>query len=100
MEAFSPEGGFPLGKMSGDFATKFIWACAFLFVYSLARKIFLFIIVKMDYLIRDEKIRNNQQANKQTSQQANTFQSLLYQQIHFIQIKSKVAANSMSNIHL
>ena len=90
MEAFSPESGFPLGKM------KFIWACAFLFFYTLARKIFLFIIVKMDYLIRDEKICNN----CLTNQQANTFQSLLYQQIHFNQIKSKVPANSMSNIRL
>ena len=34
--------------MSGDFAAKFIWACAFLFVYSLAGEIFLFKIVKMD----------------------------------------------------
>ena len=33
--------------MSGDFAAKFIWACAFLFVYSLAGEIFLFKIVKM-----------------------------------------------------
>ena len=42
------KGGFPLGEMSGDFAAKFIWACAFLFVYSLAGEIFLFKIVKMD----------------------------------------------------
>ena len=34
--------------MSGDFAAKFIWACPFLFVYSLAGEIFLFKIVKMD----------------------------------------------------
>ena len=34
--------------MSGDFAAKFIWACAFLFVYSLAGEIFLLKIVTMD----------------------------------------------------
>ena len=34
--------------MSGDFAAKFIWTCAFLFVYSLASEIFLFKIVEMD----------------------------------------------------
>ena len=34
--------------MNGDFAVKFIWASAFLFVYSLAGEIFLFKIVKMD----------------------------------------------------
>ena len=34
--------------MNGDFAAKFIWACAFLFVYSLAGEIFLFKIVKMN----------------------------------------------------
>ena len=32
--------------MNGDFAAKFIWACAFLFVYTLAGKTFLFKIVK------------------------------------------------------
>ena len=34
--------------MNGDFAAKFIWACAFLFVYNLAGEIFLFKIVKMN----------------------------------------------------
>ena len=34
--------------MNGDFAAKFIWSCAFLFVYSLAGDIFLFQIVKTD----------------------------------------------------
>ena len=34
--------------MSGDFAAKFIWACTFLFVYSLAGEIFLLKIVTMD----------------------------------------------------
>ena len=42
------KSGFPLGEMSGDFAAKFIWACACLFVYSLAGEIFLFKTVKMD----------------------------------------------------
>ena len=64
--------------MNGDFFAKFIWACAFLFVYSLAGKTFLFKTVKMD-LIREEKIRHNCQTNQNTT----TFQSLLYQQIHF-----------------
>ena len=41
------KGGFPLGAMSDDFVAKFIWACAFLFVYSLAGEIFLFKIVKL-----------------------------------------------------
>ena len=34
--------------MNDDFVETFIWACAFLFVYSLAGEIFLFEIVKMD----------------------------------------------------
>ena len=34
--------------MNGDFVAKFVWVCAFLFVYSLAGEIFLFEIVKMD----------------------------------------------------
>ena len=86
------KGRFPLG----DFTAKFIWACAFLFVYSLAGEIFLFKIVKMDLTIHDEKIRHNCLTNLNV----NIFQSLLFQQIHFNQIKSKVAANNMSNIHL
>ena len=85
---------FPFGEMSGDFAAKFIWACAFLFVYSLAGEIFLFKVVKMDLT----NLRSRQ--NCLTNQNANTFQSYLFQQIHFNQIKSKVAANNMSNIHL
>ena len=40
--------GFPLAKMNGDFAAKFIWACEFLFVYSLAGEFFLFKIIKID----------------------------------------------------
>ena len=36
--------------MNGDFATKFIWAGTFLFVYSLAGEIFLFKIVKMNLI--------------------------------------------------
>ena len=34
--------------MNDDFTAKFIWACAFLFVYSLAGEIFFFKIVKMN----------------------------------------------------
>ena len=85
---------FPFGEMSGDFAAKFIWACAFLFVYSLAGEIFLFKVVKMDLT------NSRSRQNCLTNQNANTFQSYLFQQIHFNQIKSKVAANNMSNIHL
>ena len=46
----SLKGGFPLGEMNDNFAAKFIWACAFLFVYSLAGKIFLFEVVKMNLI--------------------------------------------------
>ena len=46
----SIKGRFPLHKINGDFTTKFIWAGAFLFVYSLAGKIFLFKIVKMNLI--------------------------------------------------
>ena len=62
------KGGFPLGEMNGDFPVKFIWACAFLFVYSLAGKIFLFKIVRI-YLIRDEKSRHNCLTNQNTNLQ-------------------------------
>ena len=48
LETLFCKGGSPLGEMSGDFAAKFIWACAFLFVYSSAGKIFLFKVVKMN----------------------------------------------------
>ena len=41
-------GGFPLGKMIGEFAAKYIWACALTFVYSSTGEIFLFKIVKMN----------------------------------------------------
>ena len=87
--------GFPLGEMNDDFAAKFIWACAFLFVNSLAGEIFLFKIVKMDLtnLLR----KNSPQIVRPNT---NTFQSLLYQQIYFNQIKLKMAANNMSNIHV
>ena len=74
--------------MSGDFAAKLIWA--FLFVYSLAGEIFPFKIVQMDLTNSRRKIRHN----CLTNQNANTFQSLLFQQIHFNQIKSKAAANN------
>ena len=45
--------------MNSDFAAKFIWACAFLFVYSLPGKIFLFKIVKMD--LTNSRQRNSPQ---------------------------------------
>ena len=41
-------GGFALSKMNVDFAKTFIWACAFLFVYSLAGERFLSKVVKMN----------------------------------------------------
>ena len=42
------EGGFPFGKINGDSAGKFIWACAFSLASSLTGEIFLFIIVEMN----------------------------------------------------
>ena len=42
------KGGFALGKMNVDFSATFIWACAFLFVYSLAGERFLSKVVKMN----------------------------------------------------
>ena len=88
----SLKGGFPLSEMNGDFAAKFVWACAFLFVYSLAGKIFLK-IVKMNLI----NSRREKSPNCQTNQNTN-FQ--LCHQINFHQIKSKMAANNMSIIHV
>ena len=45
---YSVKGGFPLGKMNGDFAAKYMWVCKFLYVHSLAGEIFLVKIVKID----------------------------------------------------
>ena len=67
--------------MSGDFSSKFIWACAFLFVYSLAGKIFFFKIVKMD--LTNSRRKNSPQLLDQSKRKyipifpfsANTFQS-------------------------
>ena len=67
--------------MSGDFAAKFIWACAFLFVYSLAGEIFVFEIVKMD--LTNSRRKNSPQLFDQSKRKyismfsfsANTFQS-------------------------
>ena len=67
--------------MSGDFAAKFTWACAFLFVYSLAGEIFLFKIVKMD--LTNSQRKNLPQLFDQSKRKyisifalsANTFQS-------------------------
>ena len=77
----NPKGRFPLGEMSGDFAAKFILACAFLFVYSLAGEIFLFKIVKMD--LSNSRRKNSPQLFDQSKCKyisifvfsANTFQS-------------------------
>ena len=75
------KGGFPLGKLSGDIATKFIFACAFLFVYSLAGEIFLFKIVKKD-LTNSRRINSPQLFDQSKCKyisiftfSANTFQS-------------------------
>ena len=84
--------------MSGDFTAKFIWECGFLLVYSLDGEIFLFKIIKMD--LTNSRRRNSPQLLDQSKRKYISIQSLLYQQIHFNQIKSKVAANNMSNIHL
>ena len=68
----------PLGEINGDFAAKFIWACAFLFVHSLAGKIFLFKIVKMNLInSRREKspqLSDNQNTNFQLCHQINFHQ--------------------------
>ena len=76
--------------MNGDFAAKYIWTCAFLVVCSLAGKLFLFFnwfaTKRVATIVRPIKTQ--------------TFQSLLYQQVHFDQIKSKVAANNTSNVHI
>ena len=72
------KGGFPLGKMNGYFATKFIWACTFLFVYSLVGKIFLFKIIKIDLTnSRRKNCQNHQNTNFISifALSANTFQS-------------------------
>ena len=67
--------------MNGDFAAKFIWACAFIFVFNLASEIFLFKIVKMD--LTNSRRKNSPQFLDQSKQKyisifalsANTFQS-------------------------
>ena len=82
--------------MNGDFAAKLIWACAFLFVYSLAGEIFLFKIVETD--LNNSRRKNSPQLLDQLN--TNKSQSLLYQQMRFNQIKLKMAANNMSNIHV
>ena len=66
--------------MNGDVFAKFIWACAFLFVYSLAGEIFLFKIVKMD--LTNSRRKNSPQLSDQSKHNyisifalsANTFQ--------------------------
>ena len=61
-----PKGGFPLSEMNGDFAEKFIWACAFLFVCSLSGEIFLFKIVKMN--LTNSRRKNSPQLLDQSKQ--------------------------------
>ena len=68
----------PLPKMNGDFAAKFIWTCAFLFIYSLAGEIFLFKIVKMNLInSRREKSPelSNQSKHKFSTLPSNKFPS-------------------------
>ena len=81
MTMITSKGGFPLGKMSGDFAAKFIWECSFLFAYSLAGEIFHFKIVQMD--LTNSRRKNSPQLFDQSKRKyisifvfsANTFQS-------------------------
>ena len=67
--------------MNGDFAAKFIWACAFLFIYGLAGEIFLFKMVEKDST--NLRRKNSPQLLDQSKRKyisifalsANTFQS-------------------------
>ena len=47
-EIYSAKGGFPLGKITDDFAAKSIWTCALTFACSLSGEILLLEIVKMN----------------------------------------------------
>ena len=87
--------------MNGEFAAKFIWACAFLFVYTLAGEIFIFKILKIN-LTNSRRTKSPQLIDQSTRKYIPIFAFLLYQQIHFNQIKLKMAmtANNMSNIHV
>ena len=75
------KGGFPIGEINGNFIAKFIWAWAFLFVYSLAGEILLFKIVKID--LTNSRWKNSPQLLDQSKHKyisifalsANTFQS-------------------------
>ena len=70
---FPLKGRFPLGKMNSDLSAKFIWACTFLFVYSLAGKILLFKIVKMNLInLRREK---SPQLSEQSKHKCSTLSS-------------------------
>ena len=81
--------------MNGNFAAKFFRACAFLYVHSLAGKIFLFKTVKM---VLTNSGRKKSPVFRPIKVQIHLNQ--LYQQIHFNQIKSKMAANNVSNTHV
>ena len=71
--------------MSGDFAAKFIWACAFLFVYSLAGEIFLFKIVKMD--LTNSRRKNSPQLFDQSKRKHISIFFLLANKFQLDQVK-------------
>ena len=84
--------------MTNDFAVKYIWACAVGFISRLAGEIFLFKIVKMN--LSKSRQKKKKKKNCQSCQiKQNTYYQLC-QQTHFYQIKLKIAANNMSNIHI
>ena len=69
----SLKSGFPLGKLNGEFAAKFTWACASLFVYSLPGKIFFFKIGKLNLInLGREKLP---QLSDQSKHKFSTFSS-------------------------
>ena len=64
---------FLLGQLNDDSAAKFIWTCAFLFVYSLPGKIFFFKIAKLNLInLRREK---SSQLSDQSKHKFSTFSS-------------------------
>ena len=71
--------------MSGDFAAKFIWACAFLFVYSLAGEIFLFKIVEMD--LTNSRRKNSPQLFDQSKRKHISIFDLLANKFQLDQVK-------------
>ena len=69
----SLKGGFRLGEMNGNFTVKFIWACTFLFDYSLAGKIFIFKIVKMNLI--NSQPEKSPQLSDQSKHKSSTLSS-------------------------